>query len=36
MAKEAKRARMKAWKELSARLRAEAGACEKCGATDGL
>ena len=27
---------MKAWKELSGRLRAEAGVCEKCGATEGL
>lgn len=36
LAKEAKRARAKAWKALSAKVRAERGACEICGATEKL
>ena len=36
LAKEAKRARMKAWKELSAQIRAEVGKCEVCGSTERL
>lgn len=34
--KELKRARNKAWRELSAHIRAERGACEICGATEKL
>lgn len=36
LAGEEKRAKAKAWSELSARMRAERGACEKCGETGNL